>query len=138
MKKEKNKYKERLDNLLAKFRKAIHPYIKKFKQAEFKKNNCVYRSAITGYRIKSVAEVDHKYPHTFKNLAYDYLKENKVDINNIQDIQELLNGFIEYHNQNAVLRIVSKSQNKYEWLKYKSRDRKWEDFYNFTDKEDAN
>ncbi|MEH2316328.1 hypothetical protein [Nostoc sp.] len=127
--------KVKLDAFLAKLRKAISPYIAEFKA--FKKTDKGYWvSDYSGYKIRDnkVVQVDHIAPRSFRQLAYNYVKSRGIDIDSTPLLSsteetQILENWIQFHNRNAKLQIVSKSQNKHLWLKSKSDDIHWKEFY---------
>jgi hypothetical protein len=109
------------------FRSAIEPYCFKFKQGVFDKT--LYGTTLCEYTGKRItfldAHVDHKPPNTFEKLFNDFLAENGLDANQIETrgagldnvVQdeiadpELKNRWIQFHNERAELRVISREAN---------------------------
>jgi hypothetical protein len=121
--------KQVVDNFLQILRKAVAPYIKKYKEAR-KYPKGYWVSDFSGYRIRdtSKVEVDHNAAtgKDFRTLAYNFVTSRKIDINLLssftsEEVHGIVADWINYHNSECDLQIVSKSQNKWLWLKYKDK-----------------
>jgi len=134
-KRKKHPDKAKLDDLLQKFRIAVKQQIANFKSSKVHSDGYYY-SDITGYKItksKNV-QVNHVHPRTFRQLAYDFIKSRGIDLDSIEFLQDyelnqVLEDWKKFHAKNAVLNILTASQNKYEWLSNRANDIPYTRFY---------
>jgi hypothetical protein len=137
-----------LDSLLASFRSAIKPQIAEFRKSKQLRDDkdVFYRSDYSKTRLEpKQAEVDHKSPLTFRQLAYNFLTQEDVDLNNFNfadfdAVKELSKNFANYHSKNAKLRILSSEGNRYSWLHHRKKygDISYKQFFKIKDKNDTN
>lgn len=108
-------------------RVAIEPYTQEYKRQFF--NNLNEKDWICPYTNEKLnyigSHVHHKEPKTFKRLISNFIKENMIDVANVQInsatgdglIQDTLKdkkleqSWIDFHNFHADLQIVSKKAN---------------------------
>ncbi len=123
----RNKPEPRLLKFKNACRTAISNDITKFKRNFFSGLNDSHSlCTITGERIAiDNSHVDHAYPYTFDWIVTEFIKLYKIDIGNIDlggigedavmrySIKDLnlREGFIQFHNAHAVLRVISKTAN---------------------------
>ena len=94
----------------------------KYFEEKGNKDNKV-KCTISGELIsKDEAHVDHREPFTFSAIVHFFIQSKNIDLDKIKYCNEnqygnifedtaLINEFNEWHKQNAILRIVSKSKN---------------------------
>ena len=107
-------------------RAAIEPFTWEFKKNFFDSLTSPAYCPYTRERLEFVgSHVDHKVPLTFERLVDDFVQANGIDIDQISvagDVedntyqntlvdQELKERWISYHNQRAVLQVVSRRAN---------------------------
>jgi hypothetical protein len=104
-------------------RAAVEPYTQAFKRNFFDGlRGEVYFCPLTGQPLNFIgSHVDHKAPKTFQNIVENFIKEHSIDVDQVKinssaadneyqdtfadkDLEEL---WVEYHNLNADLRILS-------------------------------
>jgi len=101
-------------------RNSIQNYVNDFKRKIFKEENV--KCAITGKYLKfEECHIDHKPPMTFSVIVQTFVKANNIEIYDeeigyIDQIWQFKNidtknKFINYHNNLAVLRIISVEEN---------------------------
>lgn len=121
----RNTPESRIMKFKAACRTAIKSEIIAFKEKFFAQQHSA-KCPITGETItKQTAHVDHAHPWTFEQIVMAFINEKQIDvdtvkINGIQQDSVLENSmedtqlerqFIEYHNQRAKLRVISKIAN---------------------------
>ncbi|MBD2490388.1 hypothetical protein [Aulosira sp. FACHB-615] len=121
--------KQVVDDFLQMLRKAVAPYIKKYKEAR-KTPKGYWISDFSGYRIKdsSKVQVDHNAAigKSFRQLAHKFISDKQIDLDLVsfmskKELDSILKDWVQFHNIECELQIVSASQNKYLWLKYKDK-----------------
>jgi hypothetical protein len=136
----KNAQKALLDSLLAEFRLSIKPQIAEFRKTKRFKDSLgyFYLSDYSHKRLQPIdTEVDHQSPLTFRQLAYNFLTLESIDLNSFnfadyEAISKLSNSFASYHKQKAKLRILSSEGNRYSWLYHRKKygDISYKEFFN--------
>lgn len=102
-------------------RQAVAPRLREYKKAVFKSRPV--RCALTSEVIEwEDCQIDHKAPLTFSVIVKSFIVATKQDLNAIQYTfdrfvnefadDQLVNQFREFHEQMAVLRVLSKNSNR--------------------------
>ena len=88
-------------------------FLKEFEDKDY------FESEHSGERIKKntgLIHCDHKHPHTFKTLCQKFIKKEgfclkKEDLSKMEEKEAIIKRWQKFHQENAELQIVSRSEN---------------------------